>query len=495
MTISGPEMHRQLMDGYKVAQQRLEDMRASMSSIDNQRGDLAEDRSDALVNLAQHYLPDLTPQSIRNSWVEVRTTMTQILMRKDDERRRVSATLSETNDKRYLLEDRLFELDAELDQANTHQDELVAKVESELAADKLFVTLSGRAAKAEAALERAEDNLNEIEQDSARKLPAYEASTLFTYLRDRKYGTADYKKRGFTRRMDRWVAKYINFNQARQGYEFLVKTPEQMRQIIADDREALDTVMSDLEERRDSVANNLGLTTAVEKVDQLFKRRTEQLADLDIVRDETESLERQLTDLDDARGPHYQEAVVAFRDMLAGFDTRDLASRARRTPSITDDQIVARISGVDQALDQLDDTTRRHHDDVRDMQRCIESLGRMIQRFRASKFDSARSQFMPSVDVIDTMHRANNERDIDELWDRVRRAQRWGPTIGEKISNVAGHPVTQVLVSAMAQAAGAAMSEHARRAGRRRNQSQRHSKGPAWFGDSSGSSSDHRRRR
>ena len=41
-----------------------------------------------------------------------------------------------------------------------------------------FVLLSDRAAVAEASLERAEANLQEIDQDSARKLPAYEDSTL-----------------------------------------------------------------------------------------------------------------------------------------------------------------------------------------------------------------------------------------------------------------------------------------------------------------------------
>jgi chromosome segregation ATPase len=200
----------------------------------------------------------------------------------------------------------------------------------------------------------------------------------------------------------------------------------------------------------------------------LGERRERQLVELDKLRDESESLQRELTDLEDTRGEYYREAVSAIRERLAEIDARDLASNARRTPSLTDDQIVARIQGVDQKLDDLDGDTRRHHDEIRDMQRCIEALGRLIQRFRAAKFDAARSHFEPSLDILDLLHRAKNEGDIDDVWDRLRRAQRWGPTLSKQLGNVASHPMSQVLIGAMALAAGAARKDHTDRAARRR---------------------------
>ncbi len=469
MTISGPAMHRLLMDGYRDVQQRIEGMRSEFSSIDAQRDQLADDRSDALINLAEYYLPELTRESIESSWGEVRDRVQQVLMRKEDHRRRVSTALADANDRRSLQEDRLLEINADYDEAKTKQDQLASQVESELAADETFVSLSNQAAMAEAALERAEANLNEIEQDAARKLPGYENSALFTYLRDQNYGTDQYGKRGFTRRMDRWLAQYIDYHKARQSYQFLADTPDQMRKLIGEDRAALDTVMEELEKRRDLVVKRLGLTAAVSKAEQLGDRRERQLVELDKLRDETESLQRELTDLEDTRGEYYREAVSAIRERLAEIDARDLASNARRTPSLTDDQIVARIQGVDQKLDDLDGDTRRHHDEIRDMQRCIEALGRLIQRFRAAKFDAARSHFEPSLDILDLLHRAKNEGDIDDVWDRLRRAQRWGPTLSKQLGNVASHPMSQVLIGAMALAAGAAKKDHTDRAARRRD--------------------------
>ena len=49
----------------------------------------------------------------------------------------------------------------------------IEAVNDVLRSDPRFTSLSDQAALAEAALERAEDNLQEIDQDSARKLPAY----------------------------------------------------------------------------------------------------------------------------------------------------------------------------------------------------------------------------------------------------------------------------------------------------------------------------------
>lgn len=484
MTIPGPEMHRQIMDGYKALQTRTEEIRSKISALDGTQAELAEDRDHALVDLAEYYLPELTRAAIEKSWGGVRGTLIEVLMRKEDQRRRLKQTLDEVNDRRFLEEDRLLQINESLDEATSRQQSLASEVETQLASDETFVTLSRQAAAAEAALERAENNLNEIEQDATRKLPGYEQSKLFQYLRERKFGTPEYGKRGFTRRMDRWVAKLIDYRKAKQGFDFLVETPDRMRKIIAEDRDALDTVMLELEEQRDLVMDRLGLSAAMKKVEQLSAQRDERLESLDGVREETESLERQLTDLEDTRCEYYHEAIQVFRGLLDGMDTGKLASEARRTPSLTDDQIVARLQGTQRQIDQTERDEDRRQEELRDITKSVDAMGRFIQRFRASNFDSARSTFLPSLDVIDALHRVRNAKDVEDLWDRVRRAQRWGPTFGEKVTGVATHPVTQVLIGAMAQAAGAAMSQHARRAGRRRHQSRRH-RNMDWFGDSS----------
>lgn len=481
MPISGPVIHRQLMDGYKDAESRLEAIRSRASQVQEQRGELDEHRGEALVDLAKHYLPELTRDAIRDTWIEIRSSVSQILLRKEDHCNRLRGKLGEWNDKRYVADDRLIAVTAELDGAVGEQEELAVRVEEELKQDPTFVELSDRAAVAEAALERAEANLSEIEQDAARKIPAYDESKLFTYLRERKFGTAEYKKRGFTRRMDRWLAKFVGYTKAKQGYEFLKQTPDRMRQIIAEDRKAFETVMEELERHHEVVAKRIGLTGKVEQVEALQKQRAEQLDELDQVQRQCDEIQHELSDLENPRGTYYHEAIEVFRNMLQRSSTRDLERRARATVEVTDDQIVARLSGVDVDLAELDEVERNRQQEIVQMQGFLDALGRMIQRFRASEFDSARSQFVGTFDVVEDIHRARSEYDVEQIWQRIRSSQRWGPTLGEKITHVATHPVTQVLISAMAQAAGAAMRDHAHRAGRRRY------RGSSWMGGNSSS--------
>ncbi len=330
MPISGPVVHQQLIDAYANVQARFEAERARTNEARQQRDQLDEHRDDALVNLAEHYLPELTPEAIRQTWSEIRPTASQIMLRKQEHVDRVQIESDKLTSQRQQQDQQLLNLNSQLDQAIETQQEVADQVERRLREDDQFVQLSDRAAVAEAALERAEANLQEIDQDSARKLPAYDNSALFRYLQERGYGTQEYTKRGFSRRMDRWLAKYIDYNKAKQGYDFLRKTPEQMRKIIAEDRQALDTVMDELERRRDEVAVSLGLPEKIEQAANLGQQRDQQLNALDVLLADSEKTQRELTDLQDSRGTYYRDAIKLFREMLDRIDSRDLRDRTNR---------------------------------------------------------------------------------------------------------------------------------------------------------------------
>ncbi|TWU58831.1 hypothetical protein Poly51_16110 [Rubripirellula tenax] len=488
MPISGPVVHQQLMDAYSQTQALLESVRARITEATQQRDQLDDTRSESLVKLAEFYLPDLTPESIRATWVEVQPAMSQVFRRKQQQCDHLHTELTKLDARRQTEDATLLTINHDLDELIESQKQLADQVEQQLRQDGPFVELADRAAVAEAALERAEANLHEIEQDSARKLPAYEASTLFKYLQDRKFGTAEYKHRGFTRRMDRWVGKMVDYNKAKQGYDFLKKTPEQMRQIIADDRQSLDVVMDELERRRDHVAAGLGLPAKIEANSAMQRRRDDQIRILDKLIAETNLVQSQLTEADDPRGTYYREAIDLFRNMLQQIDSRDLKRRATSTIDLTDDQIVAQLMNVEAKVGSYDEAAQQHQNETLKIQAFLEDMGRLIQQFRSAGFDSARSQFVGTLDVPMHVNRAIQSGNAEMLWSEIRSAQRWGPTAMEQITAVATHPMTQVLINAMAHAAGGALQEHARRAGRRRNTQDR-----SWIqsgGSSSGRGSD-----
>jgi hypothetical protein len=500
MPLPGPLVHQLLMDAYARLQSELAETRNTILQSGQQREQLDVQRDEALARLAEYYLPELTDDAVGETWLEVRESITLILRRKEDHASQTKMRLDDLATQQADRERRLVEINGELDTAVQQQSQIIQQIEQTLREDAQFVALSDRAAMAEVAIERAEANLAEIDQDAARKLPAYEQSSLFQYLYSRQYGTPQYGHRGLTRQMDRWLARYIDYSHAKKGYDFLRRTPDHMREILAEDRESLETVMSELERRRDEIAKSHGLSEVTERCGRLEQEREQLLKQLDQVLVETERVQQDWVTLQDPRGSYYREAIARFRESLGRMSSRDLKRRAEKTKEITDDQIVARLLGVESDMEQLDRQARDRHGAVKNDYVFLEDLGRLIQRFRAAQFDSARSQFVDSLDLEDEVRYAREDVNIDRLWKRLRKCQRWAPSAGDTLTQVATHPLTQVLINAMAHAAGGAMAEHARRAGKRhgnRDHSwKKWSEGFGSWGDWSwGDSNDRRRRR
>jgi chromosome segregation ATPase len=472
MPISGPIVHQQLMQVYQETQHELESSRGHVAAAGAELDQLSEHRGDAMVRLAQHYLPELTQESVKKIWAEAQQAVWNVLFRKQEHSQRLAASAASLAQQREQTEQRLQAVSASLDAATESQGEISNTVSQELSTDKGFAELSDRAAQAEAALQRAEANLAEIEQDVLRKLPAYENSSLFMYLHNRGYLTPAYEHRGMTRNMDQWLGRYIGYREARQGYEFLKTTPVHMKEVIAEDRAALNTVLDELEKQRDIVAKRHGLPEAIQKTLKITEERQSILTSLEKIEADSQQVRKERTEIENTRGPYYHEAIQKFRDMIAAVDPQSLARRARETPETEDDQIVARLQGVAEEMDELGDQVRQRQQRIEALTSHLQSIGSVISRFRAAGFDSSRAQFSGSVDVVEQLRSVRNGRgNYEDVWQHLRRSHRWGPSAADQFVRVATHPMTQVLINAMAHAAAGALESQARQAGERRSRS------------------------
>ncbi len=478
MPVSGPIVHQQLIHAYNEAQRELETARGHVAAAGAELGELTQDRSEAMVHLAQHYLPELTEAAVRKTWSEAQDAVWAVLQRKVDHCNRLVAQLDEQSSRRAGAEARLQSTSAALDAAVESQGEIADAVSRELSADKSFADLTDRAAQAEAALQRGEANLNEIEQDARRKLPAYENSSLFMYLHKLGFLTPEYEHKGMSRSMDQWLGRYIGYRDAKQGYEFLVSTPKHMQEIIAQDRAALNTVLDELEKRRDVVAARLGLPDAIQKSENLTSQREGIIAELEAIKTTTDRIQTERTEIENTRGPYYREAIDKFREMIAAADPQSLARRARSTPEPEDDQIVARLQGAADEMQRMGAEVRQRQQLITHLTGHLQAVGEIISRFRAAGFDSQRAQFGGSEDIVEELSLARDGRDdYDQIWQRLRRSHRWGPSAVDQFTRVATHPMTQVLINAMAHAAAGALQAQARQAGQRRSTSR-----PSWNG-------------
>ena len=203
-----------------------------------------------------------------------------------------------------------------------------------------------------------------------------------------------------------------------------------------------------------------------------FGRRGQLLESLQGIEQRSRTLQNERLSIDDPRGTYYHEAIDKFRAMLAKADPRALAEQAKATSGREDDLIVARLQGLHSEIEQVGEEVRQRQQSVSRLTAHLRSVGTLVNRFRAAGFDSQRAEFDGSVDVT-AERRAALEGSIDHevIWQRLRRSQRWAPPPASRVTQVATHPLTQVLVSAMAVAAAGALQSKARQAAQRRSRS------------------------
>ena len=266
---SGREVGRVLERAVEQVRQRLSAHADGIRELDAEMNELIAKRSETLVELARHYLPDLKPETIQGSFVEVRAELLDLLSQK--QRRQL-----ELQDQAAGASREVEHQDAELDRVTdglnakvAEREQLEALVAERLARDRGVHDPLAAGAGRGAGTESERGARHRYSERRQRKLPSYERSRLFKYLYDAGYATGRYQAGGLTRRLDRWVAKMIDFESARRGYDFLRTTPELMKQEVSRRRDRFNELMQQVEAIEDRVSDEVGLTEVLRVGQQL----------------------------------------------------------------------------------------------------------------------------------------------------------------------------------------------------------------------------------
>ena len=193
-------------------------------------------------------------------------------------------------------------------------------------------------------------------RESAEKLPQYDRSRLFRYLYDRGFGTSGLQVQGLgPLDLDRWVADLIDYPNARNGYEFLKKTPELVAAEVSRRRDQFTELMKQVEAIEKAEADKVGLTAVLAEGDALGLER-----DRLVQRARTGSRSRPrasskaLAEVDQVPEPN----STARRSSGSGRSSARPSSpcsekRARQTPEPEDDAIVAELASLDERIDEI----------------------------------------------------------------------------------------------------------------------------------------------
>lgn len=475
MPLSGPDVLRELQSALEDARSNLTELQTRWQKFDGQMDELIARRGEAVVELARHYLPDLSRQSITQTLSGIQSDLQEILERKDRRVDELTDQHERLDEERQQTEHDLDVVTGRLNEKVRQREALQQTVAAALAENDEFQSLSAQALEAEAELQRMEERVTEITREAEEKLPAYEKSRLFQYLYARHFGTPDYRHRGLTRRLDRWVGRLVDYYPARKSYEFLKRTPQLMREEVDHRREEFNALMSQVEDLEHFAANEAGLTQVMQEGEELGAERDALVAKVDGQKELCRQVEEELLKLQQSQGQFYEQALTRFRTFLSETETAVLEQHARQTPEPVDDEIVGRIAWLTGGIDELEPSVAALSKDYSALEQQSAGLDFVVRHYQQANFDSQRSYFENDFhprEQIDRFRKGVTSK--DDLWQAIRLRQQFEPTWVEKSAGQAGtvvdSPLAQILMHAMVEAAGAAMSQSARRSVERRSQ-------------------------
>lgn len=460
---------------------QLDERSAASRQLDQQVDELLSRRGEAFLDLARHYLPDISPERIQGTFVEIRDDLLEVLARKTRRQRELEQQLAAQQRDLEAREAALADVTDQLNRKVAQREELEKSLAERLRGSDEFNRLSQAALEAERELERNEQRVAESKDEAARKLPSYDRSKLFKYLYDRGYGTAAYRGEGFAKRMDRWVAKLIDYPRARSSYEFLRVTPELMANEVERRRDQFNGLMEQVEAIEDRVSDEIGLTAVMREGQELGDQRDRAVAEATAVQDAILRHQEALLQLERPDNEYYAQAVARMQNYLANLRQAKLEQQSRTTPEHQDDAIVAEVAWLNEQLQHADQRLGAVTAERQTWERQLAGLQQVLQRFRQAEFDAQRSQFDDDLPVERLVVQYLDDRlSAEDLWGALRKAQRFAPTWHEQrgpdMSDVFDSEFSYVLMRVLADVAGHAMRNAAYRGMQRREPIRRESR-------------------
>ena len=471
MPIPGALIYHRLQDALDQSRAASADQKRNLDLLDEQLNDLVSRKGAALLELARFYLPEFSRASVEATFAEIRSTLLEVLGRKERTQDELTARAARFVESVKALDEKL---DFITDQLNKHvhrREELEIQVASRLKDDSDFQRLSREAAQMEARLQQNEARVQELQSTAQEKLPPYEQSSLFQYLYRRGFGTSDYKATGMIKSLDRWVAKLIDFPKARNGYEFLKNTPKLMADEVSRRQSEFRSLMEKIETIEYRHTDEVGLTAVLEEGRKIGAKRDEVVATLETTRREQAAVDAELQQLDQNQGRFYEEAIKKFEQFLSQTETGVLQTRAQRTKDPRDDEIVARIEELTNQIERLKPQIAQAAFDRKRADELAGGMDLIVNRFRQNNFDSQRSSFADALNTDSELNRfLQGLTKPEELWQILRRLQQFEPTWAETVSvqgaqvvlEALNNPaVSRVLVNATAQVVEGALNSMA----------------------------------
>ena len=425
-----------------TGRQTLESIERALTSLRQEEGDLdgslrsavaeaerlRRERAESMRALARIKLDEMAAGRLTSNFDAGERRAAQLL---EDYRLRLAG-----------LEQRRTALLAEIDQAEAQRKTAAEVMEQALAAverarsqahGKVKETSAWQAAKAasdeaDAVAAEAEKKAAGSAAELAVKRKPYDDDPLFSYLWQRKFGTSAYLAGNLPRSIDRAMAAFIGYLDARPNYAALIDIPLRLREHATAKRDEAEARAAALAEVERQAMTDAG----IEALERALAEARHKHAAADRTVEDKHGIMRKLDEEHTAlaatgRDAAYSEAL----DTIAAADSQDEVSvlyrEARRTPTDADDALVRRIETTDKSVRRADEEITDLRRTARDLAARRTDVERTRDRFRKAGYDHPNATFGNDGDIADMLKSVLGGAAGGLLWDLLRSGYTYRP--------------------------------------------------------------------
>jgi uncharacterized membrane protein YgcG len=397
--VSGSSVYREIKNKVSELEGDLENFNEKVLVCENAITENMDKREITYAQLATFYLPDFEANSLRATITEVQSDVKKIFEQKQIRRKELETIMQSSQSERKKIEQKLDPIVERLNEKVKERQELTKKVSEEIKQNQEYIQIRTQAEQTNQNLIEAKERVKDIEREAREKIPAYKQNKIFRYLETQEFGTEMYEKKGLIAKLDKWVAKVINYEEAKQSYDFLKSVPA----II---QEEVDKKQKDLEEltktvkkiEKDSCDKN-GLTKVLEEGNKLGEERSVLLGQIENYNSIYSARERERRVLDSTKDEYYQRALGKLKSYLNGKTIQELKQKASETENVMDDNLVEKIEYIDSNIRELKQKAKRLKQERDEFEEKLDGLKDLESKYKRADYESSRSRFNSRLDM------------------------------------------------------------------------------------------------
>lgn len=426
VSLSGPEALRSLEEALRDVRREEDDLAKRVARSSELVAKFRETESELLREL-------VTVRLSKDNQSELQGELTQAERRARDMLEQHGAELDKAEAGIKALDGTIADLNAEraraaadLEKSRSALSALASEVARAVQTDATYSAKKAEAERAGAIAGESRQKTELAEKDRDEKGKPYRDDPLFMYLWERRWGTDAYRAGNIVTMLDAWVARLVNYTDARANFTLLNEIPLRLKEHA--DRQAaiaegLGRELTALEQQMLDKAGGQPLRAEVARAEAAVAALDAEIVEAEDQRDEQA---KALSALAQGTDPAFSDAVGGLVAALAREDIQSLLAAARATRTTEDDAIVQQIDDVRQRASEEEADARELRARLKTLEARRRELEDIQFEFKKQGYDRPNASFREDKLVGDMLNEfLRGGISAADYWGRWRSNQSW----------------------------------------------------------------------